>query len=104
MQKKLFEQLDKSARDRAASWGYGVGPLGRSGTGQGAQSGGNACTAQGGGHGSVLRTKHASQLNGKTAAAAAGVRSAHLPNTWQRGESEQKELSIDVDRSKLCHW
>jgi len=50
------------------------------------------CAAQGGGHGSVLRTTHASQLNGKTAAAAAGVRSAHPPNFWQRGESKQKEL------------
>jgi hypothetical protein len=94
---KFFEQLDETDKRRVASWGYSAGQLGRSGNGQGAQSGGNARAAQGGGHGSVLRTTHASLLNGKTAAAAAVVRSAPPPIAWQRGVSEQKELSYDLE-------
>jgi hypothetical protein len=75
---KRFAAMDEPDRLLAASWGYNGQPW-KGGTGQGAQSGGNACAALGGGYGLVLRTMHASQLNGKTTVAAAVVQNAPRP-------------------------
>jgi len=91
--------LDEPARVLAASWGYSAVQPGQGGTGQGAQSGGNARTALGSGHGSVLRTTRANQPNGNTAAAAAVVQSALLDNAWQW----TSRRSCTSTWKKLCH-